>query len=128
MKRYILDANAFLRFLLSDVREQADEVEKLFLQAKKKKVEIHIPQIVIFEIVFILEKYYGFPKQEIAEKINGIFATPYLFIQDRESFALSLKIFQKNNIGFVDCFLYAKAQNEETELFTFDKKLKTLRT
>jgi len=40
MKRYIIDTNGYLRLLLNDLPEQADEIEKLITQAKRGKILI----------------------------------------------------------------------------------------
>jgi hypothetical protein len=42
MKEVIVDTNVFLRFLLNDIPEQKRQGEKLFKQAKTRKVAINI--------------------------------------------------------------------------------------
>lgn len=122
----ILDTNAFLRFLLNDLPDQAEEVSALLKKAKAKKVEIFIPQIVIFEIEFALEKYYKFSKTEIIMTLGTLLATPYLKIQNRDVFQETMLLFANKNIDFVDCFLLCNAHQKEATLFTFDKDLKKL--
>lgn len=126
MKSLILDTNAFLRFLLNDIPGQANEVGKLFIRAKAKEIEITIPQIVIFEIEFALDKYYKFPKGEVINKLGVLLATPYLKIQDADIFQEALTIFKSRNIDFVDCFLVSNAKVKNLSLFTFDEDLKKL--
>jgi predicted nucleic acid-binding protein len=48
MKQKVVDANCFLRFLLNDIPEQAEEVEKLLSEAKNSKNTLFVPQIVLF--------------------------------------------------------------------------------
>src|SRR5258708_9135396 len=105
MDSIILDTNAFLRFLLSDIPEQANEVNHLFIKAKAKGLEIFIPQIVLFEIQFALDKYYKFPKNEVIDKLGVLLSTPYLKIQDVDIFQEAIVLFSDNNINFVNCFL-----------------------
>ena len=112
-----------LRFLLKDVPEQALKVRKRFQEAKNKKLEIVVPQIVIFEVVFALKSYYHFKKDKVIEGLKTVVATPYLSIEDEEIFTEALKAYKKETIALVDAFLIAKAKNDGTELFTFDKKL-----
>ena len=126
MKQVTVDANVFLRLLLDDVPSQVKEAEKLLEQAKKSTINLHVDQIVIFEINFILDKYYHIPKSEIIDKLKSIVQTPYLEIQDREVFIMALKVFAKHNISLVDSFILAKCKTENWELFTFDKNLQKL--
>lgn len=123
MDSLILDTNVFLRFLLDDIPDQAKEATKIFNKAKSKKLNILIPQIVIFEILFALEKYYKFPKKEVIEKVESILIAEYLNIQDRAVFPETLELFKASNVDFVDCFLLCKAKQSNSKLFTFDKEL-----
>ena len=127
MRTIIIDTNSILRFLLDDIPEQNAEVQKLFRQAKKTNLEIIVSEIVIFEINFILEKYYRFRKEEIIEKLGIIVSSNYLNIESREIFTSALKLYRENNISLVDCFLLVKAEIEEAELFTFDDKMKMVK-
>ena|SRR3989344_6951482 len=126
MKSLILDANAFLRFLLNDVADQANEVAELFKAAKGSKIKIDVLQITVFEIVFALEKYYKFPKNEIVSKVGVLLTTPYLRIQDVKIFQDALILFNNKKVDFVDCFLICSAQDKGVGLFTFDKHLQSL--
>lgn len=123
MQQLVLDTNSYLRFLLNDIPEQADKVSQLFVKAKAQDLEIFIPQIVIFEIEFALDKYYKFPKTEVTDKLRVILATPYLKIQDVDIFDEALILFNNKNIDFVDCFLLCAAKSKNSSLFTFDENL-----
>jgi len=120
----IVDANVFLRYLLNDIKTQVLTAEKLFNKAKRKEVRLVVPQVVIFEIVFALNKYYNLEKDELIEKMDTVLSTSFLEIEERGLFVRSLELYQNKSISFVDSFLLAKAENEDAELFSFDKKLK----
>lgn len=126
MKSVILDTNCFLRLFLDDIPKQADEVEKLIKRAEKGRINIFIPQIILFEINYIFQKYYVFPKQEIVDKLKVILTAPYFTVESKDIFGQAVLLYEKKNISFVDCFLLSKAQSENAELITFDKKLKNL--
>lgn len=126
MKRFLIDANAFLRFLLDDIPEEKKAFEALLQKAKHKEVILLVPQIVIFEIDFILEKYYQFSKEAIINKLKSIISTSYIEVQDREYFKRAIELYGQESISFVDCFLLSKAEIEKADVFTFDRKLKNL--
>lgn len=121
MNQYIVDANAFLRLFLNDIPNQADQVEDLFEKAKGGKAELLVLQITVFEILFALDKYYHFPKQNIIEKLKSIISSSYLKVQNREIFKKAVEIFEKENLSFADCFLVSYGIHKDIPLFTFDK-------
>ena len=126
MKRIVVDTNAFLRFFLNDIPLQVKEVETLLKQAKSLQITAYVPQIVIFELNFILDKYYHFKKVEIIDKLKSIIQSPYLHIQDKTIFSNALKIYEQNSISLSDSFVISYAKDQEADLFTFDRNLKKL--
>ncbi len=126
MSSLTLDTNAFLRFLLDDIPEQADQVSKLLARAKKEELEIIVPQIVIFEVAFALDKFYKLSKEEVVDKLRTIITAPYLKIQDINIFQEAVILFKDTPLDFVDSFLQCFAQSKSSTLFTFDKKLQNL--
>lgn len=126
MKSLVLDTNVVLRFLMDDIADQTEKATDLFTKAKSKKLDVFVPQIVIFEIFFALDKYYKFPKDQVINKLGTILATSYLHIQDKMVFQETLELFKRKNIDFVDCFLICQSKAKESDLFTFDKDLQKL--
>lgn len=124
MKVYYVDTNVFLRFILKDNVQQYKTARELFQKAKDGKVKLLACQIVIFEINFILGKFYHLEKEEIIQQLESLLSAQYFHIQNDAVFKDALKLFKINNNSLADCFLLAKAQEENAELFTFDKKLK----
>lgn len=126
MKSFVVDTNVFLRLILDDIPQQADEAEELIKQAKNQKIKLIVPQIVIFEIEFALEKYYGFAKSEIIDKLSSIVSAKYLNIENKDIFNMSIKLYEKSNLSLVDCFLKSYSVNTDSEVFSFDKDFKKL--
>ena len=127
MKRIVIDTNGFLRLLLDDIPEQANQIESLLKYAKKGEFKIFLPQIVVFEVVFTLEKYYHLNKEEVLDKLESLVSIGYIEVESREIFVKSASLYRGNNISFVDCFIFILAQKNNAELFTFDKKLEKLK-
>lgn len=126
MKAIVADTNAFLRVFLDDIPKQKKIFEKLLEKAKGKQVLLLVPQIVIFEIEFILRKSYHVPKEEIIEKLHSLISASYLEVESRNIFLSALPLFKNNTISLVDSFLFSKAKARDAELFSFDEKLKKL--
>ncbi len=127
MNVVILDTNGFLRLLLNDIPKQADQVEQLIEKAKKEQVKIIVPQIVLFEINFILERYYNLEKEEIIDKLKSLLSASYFAIESKEVFRNALVLYERHTVSFTDCFLLAFAKVENAELFTFDQQLLKLK-
>src|SRR5690348_15486517 len=123
MKKIVIDTNALLRFLLNDIPEQKDIVTKLIVQAKQNKVILIIPEIVPFEIDFILRKNYKISKEEIIDKLKSLLSAEYFQILQKEILKKAINIWSKENISLTDSFLMSFTEEENASLFTFDKKL-----
>lgn len=126
MIQYLLDTNAFLRYLRKDVPQQTDRVIALFTQAKQSKILVTIPVAVILEVVFVLLKHYGEQKDAIGIQLFDLVSSPILDVENREIVKQALLIWKNSTISFVDCLVLAKARAEGKKLFTFDKKLQRL--
>lgn len=126
VKSVLVDTNVLLRLLLKDVPEQYNQASKLFFQAKAGRVNLIIAPIVIFEISYTLNKYYGLGKSEVAKKIETLLGIHYIKIEDREIFRLAINLFKEQNLELTDCFLISRSQIEQLEIVSFDKKLMKL--
>jgi len=118
MQKVILDANAILRYILDDIKEQADSVE-IVLQDDNVLV---LPEV-IAEVVYILTKYYNQPKDTASKCL-------FQFLDDAdcdsEILRNAIDIFGNSKFDFVDCLLYAYSKQSDYRIFTFDKDLSKL--
>lgn len=128
MKRYLLDTNVFLRFLLSDVPQLALEAENYFKKAKQGRILLSLPQIVVFEIAFALEKEYKFKRSKIVEHLKPLLTAPYIEVEDRNLFLEAMDLYEEKSLSLVDVFLFYKAKDANAEVLSFDKRLKKLKT
>lgn len=119
----LLDANIFLRFFVGDDKNQQFEVVKLFEEAKKGRVLLKVPQMVIFEINYGLKKYYGYSRSKISAALGSIILGNIFEVESKEIFSDALRIYASQNLDLADCFLISKSIKENLEIFSFDKKL-----
>ncbi len=123
MKTYLVDANIFLRLLLNDVPAQTNKAKKVITKAKEGKIKLVTSQIIIFEVVFALSKYFDFPKAKVALALEYIIESQYFNLESKKDFYVALNIFRNKNIDFTDSFLLARKINSKVDIFSFDKKL-----
>ena len=115
---YILDANYICRYLLADIYEQ-------YLDAKDL-IENHRCSIkfeILEEVVYVLEKLYAIPREEIRSSILAIIEKSNIRTTDSKIVKLALSAFsEKPRLDFVDCLLVGYYKSGY-RVATFDKKL-----
>lgn len=121
MKKYIVDTNVFLRFLLKDHKKHYQTAKKYFTQAKKGKINlILIPQIVL-EINYVLKKVYSLPRNRITNILAKLIKSPDLEVQKRELLLKAVEKYKKTNVDLMDLYLYETAQEQNAQILSFDK-------
>jgi len=116
----MIDTNILLDWLLVRNEERTKLIDKLFSSAK----ELQIPDIIIVELTFALEKVYELPRNIVAENVNKVIDES-VFNCNRTLFRRALVDYATYHaFSFVDCCLihYAELQHA-TPVWTFDKKL-----
>jgi len=116
----VLDTNALLDWLLNRDEARTKRIDKLLSSVK----ELHIPDVIVVELTFALEKFYELPRDVVSENINKLIDEP-AFNCNRILFRRALVDYIDHPaLSFVDCCLihYAELQRA-TPVWTFDKKL-----
>jgi predicted nucleic-acid-binding protein len=116
----VLDTSVLLDWLLDRDKARTKRIDKLFSSTN----ELQIPDIIIVELTFVLEKFYEFPRDIVAENINKVIDEP-IFNCNRVLFRRALIDYVNYPaLSFVDCCLihYAELQRA-APVWTFDKKL-----
>lgn len=122
-KRVFADTNLFLRYLTNDIPAKADAVEDLLERAARRELILVTSSLVIAEIVWTLESYYGLSKKEIRDKILTILSTPGLEVEGAYLAGQAISIFADKNTDYIDA--YNTCWMRSTGLiiiYTFDKK------
>lgn len=124
-KRPLLDTNIIIRFLTNDPPNQAEKIEKLFSQASSSSLEI--PDVVIFEIVYVLLSFYQLSKEEVIEKIYSLINFEKIKT-NKKLIKKTLEIFKNYPISFIDAYLCALIfLKKHPFIYSFDKKLKKIK-
>ena len=122
-ERIFADTNLFLRYLTNDVPAQADAVEELLRRASDGEIALVINSLVIAEIVWTLESYYGLSRNGIKDKILAILNTPGVEAGEGDLLLQAIFWYADKNVDFVDAFNAAWMFAEALETaYTFDRK------
>lgn len=118
-----LDTNVLLRLLLGDIPEQHASAIRVLGQTTN---QFAVADTVIIELVFALDRYYGFSRSQIAEAVDGVMGLKEINC-NRALFEEALPLFiSHTSLSFEDCCLAVYARlDDAVPLWTFDKKLAT---
>ncbi|NPV68432.1 MAG: PIN domain-containing protein [Anaerolineae bacterium] len=117
------DTNLFLRFLTNDVPEQADAVERLLRRAAAGELRLVTSALVVSEIVWTLESFYGLPKKAVREHVLAILNTPGLEVAEADTLLQATIWYEEKNVDFVDAFNAAWLLDGGLErIATFDRR------
>lgn len=123
MEKLFVDTNIFLRFLTNDDPPKASRVEAFFRKAVAGKIHLVTNLMVIAEMIWTLESYYGLNKEDIGSMVSKILNTPNLKIEGSTLLVEVLDLYISKNMDFIDAYnaFYIK-DNNLGRILTFDKK------
>jgi predicted nucleic acid-binding protein len=124
VKRYLLDTNVLLRFLLNDHAELSEAAAGLFQQAADGKCLLILTDLCIAEAVWVLTSYYKLERQTVAESLTKMIVKGGIQCPTLEPTLDALARFKDNNCDFFDCYLAAQATASGFGIASFDKDLR----
>ena len=121
MKKYLLDTNVLLRFLLDDHPELSRAAAGLFQQAADEKCLLILTDLGIAEAVWVLTSFYKLERQKIAESLAKLLLKAGVYCPTLEPVLDALARFKATNCDFFDCYLAAQAASSGVAIASFDK-------
>jgi predicted nucleic-acid-binding protein len=89
-----------------------------------KKAEL--PSVVVVECIYVMEKFYEIPKNEIVDKLSRIINIKGIVNPDKAEILAALVKYENSSADIVDCMLAAKSSPQHV-IITFDKDSKRLK-
>jgi predicted nucleic-acid-binding protein len=121
-----LDTNVLVRFLVQDDVEQAKIAGTLVYQLTDAAPGF-IGREVLVELVWVLERAYGYERADIAAAFDGLLSATELLIEDADDIGSALELYRNDGFGFADVMIAAAARRAgAVELVTFDRKVARL--
>lgn len=111
----ILDANAILRYVLKDNKEQAEET------AKVVRVGCFTTTEVLAEVVYVLSYVYKMTREDVSWILHCVLID--VQVDNAKALRYAAGVFNQTKLDFVDCVLIAYNKVFNMEVFSFDKKL-----
>ncbi len=117
-----VDTNVLVRYLVRDHREQAEAARALLQSATAEKPAYACREVVV-ELVWVLERAYGYSRDRIATILEELVATEGLVVEAADDFAVAAFRYRSGGAGFSDLMVLAAARRASAlPLYTFDRK------
>lgn len=118
-----LDTNVLVRFLVRDDEKQAVAAHEL-LTSLTAEAPGFICREVVVELVWVLERAYGFPRDRIADVLEHLVSTEVLVIETADDVAqAAFRYRAAAGVGFSDLMILAAAERAQAlPMYTFDQK------
>ena len=117
----IIDANIVLRFLTNDIPKQADRCTELLQRIESGSKEVWLPDLILADIVWTLEKFYKQPKQRIQELLIPILELKGLRHNNKKISKLAFQLYVEKNIDWIDAFVVAQMiTQKKCEIYSYD--------
>jgi uncharacterized protein len=104
VQELFVDTNVFLRFLTNDMPERAAAVEALFRRAAAGEVRLRTNSMVIAELVWVLESFYGLGRAEVLERALAVAHMDGLILADIDLITDAPFVYETARIDFIDAY------------------------
>ena len=115
-----LDTNVLVRYLVDDDVQQAKAARALLEELTTERPGFVCREVIV-ELVWVLQRAYGFSRDRIATVIEELVATEGLEIESVDDVARSAMRYRRGGAGFSDLMIVAAAERSGARsLYTFD--------
>lgn len=117
-----LDTNVLVRYLVCDDQRQA-EAARTLLESLTAGRPGYVCREVTVELVWVLERAYGFNRHRIASIVEELVSTEGLVFEAQDDVARAAFRYPRAAAGFSDLMISGAARRSGAHpLYTFDKK------
>jgi predicted nucleic-acid-binding protein len=119
-----IDTNVLVRYLTQDDPAQARKVDAFFISAIEDGSRVHVDDIVLCEVVWVLRAAYRLGKPTIAGALDKVMSTAIFSFDDRELLRAALADYLKGPGDFSDYVIGRRNMRAGCEhTVTFDRPL-----
>lgn len=123
MKKYIIDTNALISFVTDRNPAQQEKIAHFFEQAAQLKIFIFCHQHILTEFIYVMDKVYGIPKNEIRQMVADFIEMPGIEVVSEIDFPHVLSCWPGNISDFGDAVIASVCRNiKGSVIITFDRK------
>ena len=117
-----LDTNVLVRYLVNDDTRQAEAARSLLAELTAERPGFVCREVVV-ELVWVLQRAYGFSRDRIAKVLEELIATRELAFEAGDDVARAALNCRRGGAGFSDLMIAAAARRGGAyPLYTFDRQ------
>lgn len=117
-----LDTNVVGRLLVKDDLAQLSLAQAYLREHCTPENPALVNRIVLAEFVWELESYYGYPRERVAQAVDGILSTAVLHVEDAASVRTALARYRAGAIDFAGALIaITNLRAGASTTLTFDK-------
>jgi predicted nucleic-acid-binding protein len=123
VRRYVIDTNALISYVTDRNPQQQQKIAPLFESAAHMKAVIFCHQHVLTEFIYVLDRIYRVPKDEIGRMIKDLIEMPGIEVIQEVDFKTVLSWWPDPISDFGDALIAATGKTRTGSLVvTFDRK------
>ena len=127
MTRACVDTNVLLRFLTGDPPDLAAQARALMEAVDRGEVTLVVDDLVVAELVWVLQSFYGRPAPAIARVVQELLSHEGLQAEDKAGLLTALSLFADKNVDFTDALLAVRmGRRGVREIYSFDRHFEHL--
>ncbi len=120
-----LDTNVLIRHLTGDPPAQARRATAFLERAD----ELFVPDLIVAEVVYVLESFYGIKPKRVAELLRAIIAFRAIVVVDEPMLLRALEVYEVERIDFAEAYLVASAEASGVgAIASFDRSIDRVTT
>jgi len=117
-----IDANIILRFLTNDDPVKAEACAGLLEKVERNECRVWLPDLVLADIIWTLEKFYRTSKPEIAELLTPLVGLRGMYCADKEDVLQALNFYVRHNLDWTDAFVAAQIISQKAGMiYSYDR-------
>jgi predicted nucleic-acid-binding protein len=119
-----VDTNVFVRLVaVADDKRQMEQAQRLFEQAQKGHLSLVTGPPVLFEVAWVLGRFYKMDNNDILDFLEAVLSFPNLRVLDKELVMATLEAARKTKSTFADSYIAVSARNIKADtVATFNDK------
>ena len=123
MAEQFLDTNILLRHFLQDVPDQSRRASAYIGRIEAGELQVRVSDLVIFEIVYTLQRQYRQPKDRIRGGVLAILELPGVILPGRRRYRRVFDLYVDLNISFADAYhVVLMQQGSISDIVSFDRE------
>lgn len=115
-----------LRFLTGDPPQLAERAATFLESAQRGEVLLRVHPVVVAEMVWVLESFYEYSKEDISGALIPLLEQPALRVEGARTVVRALEAMSAHNVDYADALLAETARSRGEGVASFDKDFRKL--